>query len=871
MRKTYGNTWWGQQFLQALERIDFSNRLPRGRTYANKGAVLSVDIKGATVSAKVQGSRKSPYKQTISLHPFSSIARQDVVQMVANHPYLLSQLLNRQIPPELATELREIGIELFPKSWRDVKATCSCPDYAVPCKHLAAVFYLLANEVDKSPFLLFELRGLDLLTELEARGHTSSESRNSQVPTWEQFIRQEPDLSPSVDVSTTLAALNFSKIPECRDKLLRLLDPRPAFYPAKDFHKLLERWYTKIGRLESTYQGPNVMVEFPYDLEGLTIALDEVLQVTSVIQHRGIAGQESVPISMRKFIGGLEQMELHHPVPVLRYLKALWQFARHLIAQGGMIPQLIGLPKDQVLLRWVPATLDPVVKSLFQVFVAGWPSELQLIQRVKKDTRYLDKAGQVRFLLSLMIEEVARFETLIDDWDDVTDFFFETFTFKPQGFGDAETLKAIWQWLQRFELGDRDNAIVLKIEEDEPGFSLSFWVENKQDSLAPFQSLEDLFSGEQSQQATLRLMQDLASLTPFLPQVSEIINSKGKQAIKLSGERFVAVLTETLPAFELMGIRILLPKALKRVLRPQATLEIQEFGNPHAAQSFLNLKEMLQFQWKVAIGDQFLDPREFLRQVNQMRGLIKIQDSYVLIDDKEMKTLLRKLDEEPKVSPETVLQVGLTESYDGGPAKLSKKAQKIIRELVEQEAIAPPETLQATLREYQVRGFSWLHKNDRVGFGSILADDMGLGKTIQVISFLASLKDTGQLDKQKALVVVPTSLLSNWQREIQKFAPHLQAFIFHGPTRKLDLEGVDVVLTTYGVARSDQAMLTKIRWRMLIIDEAQAIKNPGTAQTKAIKSLKARSRIAMSGTPVENRLSEYWSIFDFANHGYLSS
>ena len=175
----------------------------------------------------------------------------------------------------------------------------------------------------------------------------------------------------------------------------------------------------------------------------------------------------------------------------------------------------------------------------------------------------------------------------------------------------------------------------------------------------------------------------------------------------------------------------------------------------------------------------------------------------------------------------------------------------------------------ATLRPYQERGYEWLYKNSKIGFGSLIADDMGLGKTLQVITTLLKFKQEGVLKKKKALAVLPTTLLTNWQKEIKKFAPQLDVQVYHGSNRKLDLKSHDVILTTYGIARSETAGLSKIKWSLLILDEAQNIKNPQTGQTKAIKKLKADIKIAMTGTPVENRLSEYWSIFDFIYKGYL--
>jgi len=148
---------------------------------------------------------------------------------------------------------------------------------------------------------------------------------------------------------------------------------------------------------------------------------------------------------------------------------------------------------------------------------------------------------------------------------------------------------------------------------------------------------------------------------------------------------------------------------------------------------------------------------------------------------------------------------------------------------------------------------------------------MGLGKTLQVIATLLKLKEEGKLAAGKALVIVPTSLLTNWKKEIARFAPALKAGIFHGTERLLEEERPDVLLTTYGVVRSDLSKLKKLSWRIVVADEAQNIKNPTAGQTKAVKAISAESFVALTGTPVENRLSEFWSIMDFANRGFLGN
>ena len=214
---------------------------------------------------------------------------------------------------------------------------------------------------------------------------------------------------------------------------------------------------------------------------------------------------------------------------------------------------------------------------------------------------------------------------------------------------------------------------------------------------------------------------------------------------------------------------------------------------------------------------------------------------------------------------------------------MSDEVRQLIRELTAQADIPVPADIHATLRPYQERGYSWMYRNMRIGFGSIIADDMGLGKTLQVITLLQRMKDEGMLDEKRVLIVVPTGLITNWQAELHRFAPQLTIFTYHGPQRSLkpftaksvpsgSPAGIpDILLTTYGVLRSDITKLKKLPWRVAIIDEAQNIKNADTAQSKAVRSIPADTHIAMSGTPVENRLSEFWSIMDFCNSGYLGT
>ena len=252
--------------------------------------------------------------------------------------------------------------------------------------------------------------------------------------------------------------------------------------------------------------------------------------------------------------------------------------------------------------------------------------------------------------------------------------------------------------------------------------------------------------------------------------------------------------------------------------------------------------------------------------------MFRFKEKYVHVSEEELTKLYKTLNSSNQLNSFELLKTALAEEYQGESISITDEVRNIIRDLTSNDDVPLPKGLIADLRPYQQRGFSWMYKNSRIGFGSIIADDMGLGKTLQVIAIILKMKEDKAInDKHKALVVVPTGLLTNWKSEIEKFAPSITTHIHHGSNRDIDNFDADVMLTTYGVLRSDHSTLKKKKWQVMIIDEAQNIKNQDTAQSKAIKSIPASTKIAMSGTPVENRLTEFWSIMDFANKGYLGN
>ncbi len=281
------------------------------------------------------------------------------------------------------------------------------------------------------------------------------------------------------------------------------------------------------------------------------------------------------------------------------------------------------------------------------------------------------------------------------------------------------------------------------------------------------------------------------------------------------------------------------------------------------------MDEMLDFSWEIAIGDETLSGKEFIKLVKSAKGIVRFKDQYLLMNPEDVKGILEKINKPiPRLSSLDVLRSAFTGEAGGFLFNPDEALKGILNEITNIKEIDVPASLHAELRPYQERGFKWLYSNTVKGFGSCIADDMGLGKTIQVITLILKLKEEKHLTRP-ALVICPTTLVGNWQKECGRFAPSLDLSVYHGTERSLSLKDKDMVITTYGMVRRDIKDFIDRKWGIIVIDEAQNIKNPDTDQTKAVKSLKADGYIAMSGTPVENRLTDLFSIFDFINRGYM--
>lgn len=867
MATSYGNTWWGSHWLKSLDHIDYDNRLPRGRAYARNGSVKKVIITGNRITAKVAGSRPRPYDISITIPAFTAQQIRLLMDEIVLRPALISKLLNRELDPEILDIAERLGLKVFPKQWKDFKMDCNCPDWAVPCKHLAAVIYVVSQEIDNNPFLVFSMHCVDLPAELQRRGITIDTKEKREVPLLSDLlIHKKPrELSDEVPL---FRRIDFSALGDLTEPLIQLLPANPPFYNNGDFR---EKYRVQLMKVVKNVQRVfnkklDYTLLFPANPKPETITRRNERSV--MIDDSGI-WKEKNPDGLLLALTGLNPDFLADYQPGVAALHQTLFCSLHLLAHGAITPQIIQLPNKKLAIRWLPAMLDREVKKVIDQLDLLLPDGLLAFMPGERKTA-IAICNQAESLVSLFL---GRFIASLSPktYDDLLlSLFFKSQPYAFAGVGQQETGGAIQVWLDRYYLTNRQYQPLFIVKEDAiGGFDLNICIEDTAHPDEEAAPLAEILTAKKYEQNRFRILQELTLLSSFVAGLNEYINRSAATPIHFSDATFAPFLFHIIPAIRLLNIRVILPKSLQQLIRPKATLRLTK-KSATDEKAFLRFDDLLSFDWQIALGDEVIGLADFMKLTDKATGLLRFKQQYIYVDESDLEKIRKALAIDT-LSPIQLLQAALTEEYQSATIQLSDEVRALIRELTSQEVIPLPESLQATLRPYQERGFSWMYRNRKIGFGSIMADDMGLGKTLQVITLLLKLKEEGQLQKEKALIVVPTGLLTNWQAEIERFAPSLTTFLYHGAARGLKEFDADLLLTTYGILRSDVALLKKKKWQVVVIDEAQNIKNQDTAQSKAIRSIPAATHIAMSGTPVENRLSEFWSIMDFANKNYLGT
>jgi superfamily II DNA or RNA helicase len=482
---------------------------------------------------------------------------------------------------------------------------------------------------------------------------------------------------------------------------------------------------------------------------------------------------------------------------------------------------------------------DPIVRS-----VLGKPdSEHPLLSALVRDDPYLDGTQKISTLFdnwraSLTVDEPALVLRLLEPDDDRDD-----------------------------ETGDADGAPDDAVE--------SFWTLQvclRADGEAPRP-----VPMSRKVDATLlsTAVRKLGEAVAAYPRLRDLPTQEGTLDLLLPTSVVIDLVEHGATALQATGTTVLLPRAWTR-LDPSMRLRVESPAvTKAAADRAVGMDELVSYDWQLQLGDMVLTEAEMNRLAVSKGDLVRLRGQWVLADGGQLARAAKYVAEHH--GDGTALSTLMREMTlaDPPPApvqdiRATGWAATLLEPGAVPETIPVPDGVRATLRPYQQRGLDWLAFMSRLGLGAVLADDMGLGKTLQVLTLLAH-----ENSATPTLLVAPMSVVGNWQREAAKFTPALRVLVHHGPTRLRDealdraIAEHDLIVTTYALMAKDRAQLAAQTWRRVVLDEAQHIKNAGTVQAKAALAIPADHKLALTGTPVENRLDELRSILDFANPGML--
>lgn len=970
-KRTFGNTWWGRQWLAALEQIDDENRLARGRTYARAGRVHELELRagGAQIEALVDGSAYAPYRVRLRLDPIPPKKADALADALAADPEVISALVDRTLSPKIAEIAESLGIELFPASLRSLHPSCTCPDDAPVCKHAAAVMLELADLIDKRPLTLFRLRGLDLKKALRARGIDLAQAVAVKPLTLEALIARLAELGPedaplldNAAALEKLRAVAYGDMPELTDTVLRLIPetlPSTGEKLREPAQKALSRAAKLIGAVEDAQSLETDDAAEDGWQRYLRAQIDQGIQSLPARERPSAADDVHCRVSVSflenavcavalvlswlpegkrkprearieldrgrffKALLALSPKEARTLSPQIECWREITAAAAQCLRAGAVIPVVVEVPIDAAAPRlfWAPAVRSSRISKLVDALAQGvgpWAEKLfdaaGSTGSMAIPDRQATNARRRTVLLALIAaasglvfrgwHECARAERP----EGLAACLFHQFDLSSLDgrFADADAGALLSRALKAFVLGDAypwQPVVTASLREGEVHVNYGILGRGaRADDLAAIEaelggeladSPEALSAEGRARKLSAhrpirlaRLLSDpdfapdrfaalsvLRTLEDAWPELARL--REEKKPLRLSPAELKDFLFDAAPMLALLGVTVMLPAKLQHLVKPRLVAAVTAAGSGSGA-SVLGKDALSAFDWQIAVGGERIErpDRAKLEQLLASAGtVVAAGEDFVYVDPDEIVRLVSTVEAQPQPGYLEKMRAVLSGGIVGAEVDISAALSERLARLTAVRALPAPKGLRATLRPYQARGYAWLMKNLELGLGALIADDMGLGKTLQVIAAMLELKNRGELENKKILAVVPTTLMTNWEREIAKFAPALTVARYHGAGRAIAplASRADVTLTSYGLMRRDNAILAQTPWRLLVLDEAQALKNAASGQSAAARALKADQVIAMTGTPVENRLMEYWSILDVAAPNLLGS
>jgi SNF2 family DNA or RNA helicase len=609
----------------------------------------------------------------------------------------------------------------------------------------------------------------------------------------------------------------------------------------------------------------------------------------------------------------------------LRFWVHLYRWSLDLLARGKFVPGIAREERERFYGQWYPLLDSRSDRARFTKFLKLMPAACSAYKDsntkdVAEQQKSLDRELLLSFLQEILDAQLRQWldvnsnlpqSTLVQPWLRSLSERADGFTGKENEIKRIETALSNWTLPVREaivtpnndRLGEEQFQICLSLQlpsnnndsDGELTWQLKYFLQALDepefllDASTIWQHPVDRFSfnGRAIERPQETLLKGLGLASRIYAPIAESLNEKKPTQCELNSIQVYEFIKSIAWQLQDVGLAVKLPPGLASGAEEKRLgIKIQAAITPKKGER-LSLKSLLNYDLNIAVGDRIISQSEFERLLAQKSPLVEIDGEWIALqpaDVRAAQAVLAKSNEPLNLSVEDALRLssGDTKVLAKLPV-VSFEASGSLKELIDNftnnEAIKPIEKIQdfqGELRPYQGRGVGWLAFLEKWGLGACLADDMGLGKTPQLLAFLLNLKAQNLL-VDPTLVVCPTSVLNNWEREVKKFAPTISTLVHHGDKRSKgktfarETKNKNLVITSYPLIYRDLETFSAIEWQGIVLDEAQNIKNAQAKQSQAVRKLKAGFHIALTGTPVENRLSELWSILDFLNPGFLGT
>ncbi len=853
-------------WLENIKKLDDINHLKHGEIYAGDGSVQNFQINDNVVGSRVEGAPGDFFNVKIKFKKLSTRDKGKLNKLIRENHQLQNKILNDGVPRELF----DSNVKIIPDSLKDFKMSCNCKNKGLFCKHKASVFHYLSKEIRKNPFLILTLRDYHV--------EKIFDSSKSEIPSIDGLMAERREFREHGDA-------DIDEIPLLINDFKFLLNGHSGFFSSstlsfkdilidtlKEFSILIQK-VNKNVVIDSFYVH---YINFGDSLDQKTDDLEHIFQKKwynpqnwkqfrlNIDKNYNVVNFETgIPLHFKiknlkhalfALFAEFKFSDISKYNKDLQFFNELYRVTSGLIYKNALIPQFFKLKNGEHAVRWIPSS-DKGVSELIDNLACKCPDNL-----ISYEGNPLGKYEQVCVAISLFFSGFSAYASYNSNSSIIrtmkNNMYYQLFFFKSQKFHIMGDEKSISNWLAPLFENDNNYKFILEVAQKDEMFVIDSKVIIEDETLI----LKDIIKSGQYP----AIIRHSKLITDIFERYGWEVDLASELKVDING--FMDFSSSIIHRFEKNGIDVVLPEELRIAKSAKLSLMSDE---ETLSKTSLTLDDLNKFDWKVAIGDETFSLTEFENLSHHYNGLVKLNNRYLKVNAEDLHNIDFQTDFIPINPTQNDLMhfilSGDIEKFDIG---VNDKLSELIDDLFDFEDVEVPDSLHGELREYQKVGFSWLYQNMKIGFGSILADDMGLGKTIQVLTTILYLKEH-DLIEGNVLIIVPTSLLTNWQMEIEKFTPTLTSHIYHGPDRALSDEDTDIILTSYGMVRQDFEILNDLNIFLCVVDEAQNIKNPSTKQTKAIKALEAKHKMALSGTPIENRLSEYWSIFDFINKGYL--